>query len=53
MIKDLCTVTPPGFITADEFIKSHTLRKHIDKPGYLDHLEILKRILKDQQNKIK
>ena len=52
-IKDLCTVTPPGFITADEFIKSHTPRKHIDNPGYLDYLETLKLVLKDQQNKIK
>ena len=52
-IKDLCTVTLPGFITADEFIKSHTPCKHIYNPGYLDYLEILKRVLKDQQNKIK
>ena len=37
----------------DEFIKSHTPRKHIHKPGYLDYLQILKRIPKDWQNKIK
>ena len=41
-LKDLCTVTRPGFITADEFIKSHNLRKHIHNSGYLDYLEILK-----------
>ena len=46
-IKDLCTVTRPVFITADEFIKSHAPRKHIHKPGYLDYLEILKLIPKD------
>ena len=45
--KDLCTVTSPAFITADEFIKSHTPRKHIHNPGYLDYLEILKLITKD------
>ena len=39
-IKDLCTVTRPGFITADEFIKSHTPRKHIHNPGYLDFLKL-------------
>ena len=27
-IKNLCTVTRPDFITADEFIKSQTPRKH-------------------------
>ena len=52
-IKDLCTVTRPGFITADEFIESHTRRKHIHNPGYLDYLEILKLVPKDWQNKIK
>ena len=52
-IKDLCTVTRPGFITADEFIKSHNARKHTHNPGYLDYLEILKLIPKDWQNKIK
>ena len=52
-IKDLCTVTRPVFITADEFIKSHAPRKHIHKPGYLDYLEILKLIPKDWQNKVK
>ena len=46
-IKDLCTVTSPAFITADEYIKSHTPRKHIHNPGYLDNLEILKLIPKD------
>ena len=50
---DLCTVIRPGFTTADEFIKSHTPRKHIRYPGYLDYLEILKLIPKDWQNKIK
>ena len=39
-IKDLCTVTRSVFITAVEFIKSHTPRKHIHNPGYLDYLEI-------------
>ena len=48
--KDLCTITHPGFIFADEFIKSHTPRKHIHNPRYLDYLEILKRIPKDCQN---
>ena len=52
-IKDLCTVTGPAFITADEFIKSHTPRKHIHNPGYLDYLEILKLIPKDQQSRVK
>ena len=52
-IKDFCTVTRPGFINADEFIKSHTPREHIHNPGYLDYLEILKIIPKDWQNKIK
>ena len=51
--KDLCTVIRPGFTPADEFIKSHTPRKHIRYPGYLDYLEILKLIPKDWQNKIK
>ena len=45
--KDLCTVTYPGFITADEFIKSHTPRKHI-------HIHIhIKTYPEDWQNKIK
>ena len=52
-IKDLCTVTRLGFITADEFVKSHTPRKHIHNTGNLDYLEILKLIPKDWQNKIK
>ena len=52
-IKDLCTVTSPGFITAGEFIKFHTLHKHIHLPGYLDYVEILKLIPKDWQNKRK
>ena len=52
-IKDLCTVTRLGFITADEFTKSHTPRKHIHNPGNLDYLQILKLIPKDWQNKIK
>ena len=37
-IKDLCIVTGPGFITADEFVKCHTPRKHINNHGYLDYL---------------
>ena len=53
MIKDLCTVTRLGFIIADEFVKSHTPRKHIHNPGNLNYLEILKLIPKDWQNKIK
>ena len=32
-IKDLCTLTRLGFITAHEFIKSHTPRKYIHNPG--------------------
>ena len=52
-IKDLSTVTRPGFIATDEFIESHTRRKHIHNPGYLDYLEILKLVPKDWQNKIK
>ena len=52
-LKDLCTVTRPGFITADEFIKFHNRRKYIHNPGYPDYLEILKLIPKDWQNKIK
>ena len=52
-IKNLCTVTIPGFITADEFIKSHTPRKHIHNPRYLDYLGILELSPKDWQNKIK
>ena len=52
-IKDLCTITCSGFITADELIKSHTPGKHIYNLGYLDYLETLKRISKDWQNKIK
>ena len=53
IIKDLCTVTRPGLITTDEFFKSNTSRKHTHNFGYLDHLEILKLIPKDWQNKIK
>ena len=45
-IKDLCTVTRSGFI-GDKFMKSHSLRKHIHNPGYLDYLEILKLIPKN------
>ena len=52
-LKDLCTVTRPGFITADEFVKSHTPRKNIHNPGCLDYLESSKLIPKDWQNKIK
>ena len=52
-IKDLCTVTRPGFITAVEFIKSRTPHKHIHNRAYLDYLEILKSIPKDWKNKIK
>ena len=52
-IKDLCTATSPGFIAADEFIKSHTPRKHIPNHGYLVYLEILELIPKDWENKIK
>ena len=52
-IKDRCTVTRPGFITANEFIKSHIPRKHIHKPEYLDYPDILKLIPKDLENKIK
>ena len=52
-IKDLFTVTRLGFLTADEFIKSHTLHKHIHNFGYLDYLEILKLIPNDWQNKKK
>ena len=52
-IKDLFTVTRLGFITADEFIKSHTLQKLIHNSGYLDYLEILKLIPNDWQNKKK
>ena len=51
--KDLFSVIPPGFITADEFIKSQTQRKHIYNPGYLDYLEILKPIPKDWKTKKK
>ena len=52
-IKDSCNVMRPGFITADEFFKSHTPRKHIHNPGYLNYLDILKLIPKYWQNKIK
>ena len=52
-IKDFRTVTRPGFLTADKFIKSHIPLKHIHNPGYLDYLEILKLIPKDWQNKVK
>ena len=52
-IKDICTVTRPDFITADEFIKFLIPRKHIHNPGYLGYREILKLIPKDWQNKIK
>ena len=52
-IKDIFTVTCQGFITADEFIKSHTPLKNIYNPGYSDDQEILKLIPKDWQNKIK
>ena len=52
-IKDLRTVTRLGFIAVDEFIKSHTPCKHIHNPGYQDYLEVLKRIPKDWQSKIK
>ena len=52
-IKNLYTVTCPGFISVDEFIKSHTPRKHIHSPGYLDYLKNLKPISKGWQNKIK
>ena len=34
-------------------MKSHTPRKHINNPGYLDHVKILKLIPKDWQNKVK
>ena len=51
--KNFCTVTRPCFITADEFIKPHTPRKHIHNPEYIDYLGILKIIPKDRQNKIK
>ena len=46
IIKDLCTVTRPGLITTDQFLKSYTSRKHTHNFGYLDHLEILKLSLK-------
>ena len=52
-MEDLCTVTRTGLITADQFIKSHTPRKHIHNPGNLGCLKILKVIPKDLQNKKK
>ena len=52
-IKYLCTVTRPGYITADEFIKSHTPRKYIHNPGYQDDQKFLRLISKNWQNKIK
>ena len=47
-IKDLCPVTRPGLITADEFVKCYTPRKHIHNPGYLGYLEIFKLFPKDK-----
>ena len=47
-IKDLCTVTHPALITADEFVKPYTPCKHIHNPGYLGYLEILKLFPKDK-----
>ena len=52
-MEDLCTVTRTGLITADQFIKSHTPRKHIHNLGNLGCLKILKVIPKDLQNKKK
>ena len=37
----------------NEFIKFHALHKNIHDPGYVDYVEILKRIPTDCRNKIK
>ena len=52
-MKDLCIVARTGFITADQFLKSYTLRTHIPNPEYLAYLEILKPIHRNLKNKIK